>query len=56
MFEKHLLRATEMARNTSTVAEIARGTASGILEVQNAAQSLTRLAAEMRNVTAEFRC
>ena len=44
-----------MARDTNTVAEIARETAGGILEVQNAAQSLTRLAAEMQSRTAEFR-
>ncbi len=48
------LRTAEMARNTSTVAQIARETASGIIEVQNAAQSLTRLAAEMQSMTAAY--
>jgi methyl-accepting chemotaxis protein len=48
-------RTHEMAGNTGAVAQLAQDTARAVSDVQNAAQSLTELAAGMRGMVSEFR-
>jgi methyl-accepting chemotaxis protein len=53
--EQATRRTTEMAQNTTTVAEVAKETVRGIVEVEKAAQSLTQLAADMHRFIEAFR-
>ncbi len=48
-------RTAEIARNTATVASVARDTANGTIEMQNAARSLTEMAAAMGRYVARAR-
>jgi methyl-accepting chemotaxis protein len=48
-------RTAEIAKNTATVASVARDTANGTIEMQNAARSLTEMAAAMGRYVARSR-